>query len=84
MPGGYVESPDAAAAESEAVAQNPTDQPPAATEDVVDGDAVNEDAVMEEQAEGAVVEASVQKEPEETVEEPEEASKIAGAETVNV
>jgi hypothetical protein len=31
-----------------------------------------------------VVEASVQKEPEETVEEPEEASKIAGAETVNV
>lgn len=94
LPGGYVESPDAAAAESEAVAQNPTDQSPAATEDVVNGDAANEDTVMEEQAEGAVVEAPVQEEieeiapmaprPEETVEEPEEASKIADAETVNV
>ena len=94
LPGGYVESPDAAAAESEAVAQNPTDQSPAATEDVVNGDAANEDTVMEEQAEGAVVEAPVQEEieeiapmaprPEETVEEPEEDSKIADAETVNV
>jgi len=95
LPGGYVASPaDAAAAESEAVAQNPTDQPPAVTEDVVNGDDVKEDTVMEEQATEAVVEAPAQQEieeispmvprPEETAEEPEEDSKNADASSVTV